>query len=237
MTRPQTVSLFEEYCVRRGWPARRGTVVVEGTSDVDYFQKAGGLLRCSFSFCLLSDLAVVAAGEKDRGGTTGVLREVNLLKSLASLDRLGQRSRRVIGLLDNDGAGRSAASHARKGLGLDEFKDFITLQPRMPVQGSLDLVTLRKMFEGRKVSGLDWEVEDLVGEEIVNFVAEENPSRVIRTERSEGFRHTEWTKDGKSALRRAFLDHATTADVEVFAFAFQTIRFLLGLPNPDRVLG
>lgn len=66
-----------------GWTLRPKTLLVEGTSDVEIFELAARLEREATGQDLIgTDLAIIAAGERDRGGTQGVIRELVSLQSI-----------------------------------------------------------------------------------------------------------------------------------------------------------
>lgn len=60
-------------------------MLVEGTSDVTLFGLAADHYFRKHRKALLADMAIVAAGEGDRGGTHGVIRELVTLRSLAAV--------------------------------------------------------------------------------------------------------------------------------------------------------
>ena len=168
---PDVVDPVALYAMYLGFVIRPRTVLVEGTTDVDLFQLAAHLERRATGIELLGgDLAFVAAGERERGGTRGVIRELVCLRGLgrASLLQNGRPRYRFIGLFDNDKAGKLAVKAARE---LDstilEYKDVFRLWPVMPLSGNLDPTSLKKTFEqaNSNFKGLDWELEDLLPED------------------------------------------------------------------------
>ena len=117
-----------------------------------------------------ADLAFVAAGIGDLGGTRGVCREFMCLRGLAR-NCLSQDSRpryRFIGLFDNDKAGKQAVRTARAfDTSILEYKDVFRLWPVMPLPDNLDPGTVEKAFEraNARYKGLEWEIEDLLPQE------------------------------------------------------------------------
>jgi hypothetical protein len=141
------------------------TIFVEGTTDVDLFELAAKLEKEETGFDLLGDkLAIIAAGERDEGGTKGVCRELVSFKNMAKgcLLPSGRPKYRFVGLFDNDRAGRQAISDIRNtDTSIQEFKDVFRLWPIMPLSPSLDVGVVRKNFESEneKYKNLDWELE------------------------------------------------------------------------------
>lgn len=117
------------------------SVLVEGTSDVVLFGLAAALYKNEKGKDLLADFAVVAAGEGDRGGTQGVVRELLGLRAIASayLAPSGRPVYRFIGLFDNDTPGQKAINFAQSvGASILEYRDIFRLRLTIPVLGHLD---------------------------------------------------------------------------------------------------
>ena len=68
--------IVAQYGVSKGWSLKSRCVLVEGTSDVVLINLAAKLFEAYTGRSVLEDLAFVAAGEGDRGGTRGVIREL-----------------------------------------------------------------------------------------------------------------------------------------------------------------
>ena len=131
-----------------GWKLRRRTILVEGTSDVEFFKIAVRLeLQKSGVNLFGNDLAVIAAGEREQGGTRGVCRELIRLQGYSRTFLLpnGRPRYRFIGLFDNDKAGIEAVKGIRNfDSSILEYKDVFLLKPFMPCDGNLDPKTLKK---------------------------------------------------------------------------------------------
>ena len=100
----------EWYAAMCGWSLSLGNVIVEGTSDVEYFTLAARLHRADSGASLLgTDLSIFAAGLEEEGGTFGISERFPTLFNLASHDRDadGRRRFQVIALLDDDTMGRT----------------------------------------------------------------------------------------------------------------------------------
>jgi hypothetical protein len=181
-----------------------------------------------------NEMAIVAAGERDRGGAAGVGRELLIIRSLAQSDlgRNGRPRYRFVGLLDNDPAGREAVrmAHALDSTVL-EYKDVFLLRPWMAKCGSREPKTLRQRTEERNkpYAGLRWELEDLVSKDFVQAFMAEHPTAVIRQDNRGGRIHTHFTPDGKAKFHRFIRQHAIRDDVADVVDVIQAMRFVLGL--------
>ena len=182
-----------------------------------------------------SDLAIVAAGNGDEGGTSGVNRRLIELRAMAKLclQPSGRPKYRFIGLFDNDQAGRQAI----QALGyLDrsiiEYKEVFRLHPVMPKDGNLDPMGLQLCFERANAAhkGIDWEIEDLIPESLFNQYVSEFPNCLRKTKSVGGRTHRELTQDGKARLHRFVSENAIRADLEDVISVIKAIRFYLGLP-------
>lgn len=219
-----------------GWELRPRTVLVEGTTDAELFQLAARFEYQRKGANLLGDeLAIIAAGEKDQGGTRGVIRELNALRCLAraSLMSNGRPRYRFVGLFDNDDAGRRAINGAQNmDSSILEYKDIFRLQPVMPSTGNLDPTTLKKTFErlNGNYKGLDWEVEDLLPKSFIDAFVTDYPSAVARVSQKADKTHRDLTTDGKAHFHRYVQKHANRDDLCAVIETLYSIRFYLTLP-------
>ncbi|MBZ9719788.1 hypothetical protein LB519_18240 [Mesorhizobium sp. AD1-1] len=230
------VDFVARYALSQDWGLKPRTMLVEGTSDVALFSLAADLFRESSGKDLLADLAILAAGEGDRGGTHGVVRELVTLRNLARayLSPSGRPVYRVIGLFDNDTAGQKAVNGARAvDASIFEYRDVFRLQPAMPIGGSLDTAVLKRSFEAQNqgYKGLTWELEDLIGEELVDLFLDDHPTAMIRKVAVSDRTHREFTRDGKSRLIRFCKDNADLASLEGVVNTLHAIRHYLVLPS------
>lgn len=230
----QADDLFARYCQASGYPVERRTILFEGTTDVALLNLAARLERQKTGENLLDSLSLIAAGEKDRGGTTGVIRELNCLRSIASrtLSPQGSNTYRVIGAFDDDSAGRKAVKAARDmDASIIEYKDIFRIRPEMPRPGNLDPKALGKAFDDHNLpfKGMEWEIEDLLGSSLVEAFLDEYPS-VVRRERTEnGKTHRDFSPDGKARLHRYVSDYAIWEDVRSCVELLRSFRYYLGL--------
>jgi len=235
-TVPEEIDSVARYARFLGFTARRRTVLVEGTTDEDLFLLAARLEHEATGSDLLGeDLAIVAAGVGDRGGTRGVIRELVSLRNMAYTCLLpnGKPRYRFIGLFDNDKAGKEAvhlASYVDNSI--LEYKDVFRLRPIMPSTGNLDPQTLKKTFERQNAeyTGLDWELEDLLPEDFIDAFVSDLPGAVLRTSCIGGKVHRDFARDGKSRLHRFIKQYAIRKDIMAVIDVLKALRFYLGLP-------
>ena len=223
------------YAMFLGFAIRSRTVLVEGTTDVGVFLLAAHLERQATGVDLLGeDLAFVAAGHRELGGTRGVIRELVCLRGLARASLLpnGRPRYRFIGLFDNDKSGKLAVKAARE---LDstilEYKDVFRLWPVMPLSGNLDPTSLRSTFEQANgdFKALDWELEDLLPEDFIQAFVSDEPYAVLRSVSIRGKVHREWTRDGKARLHRFLRQNALHDDLGAVIEVIKAIRVYLNL--------
>jgi hypothetical protein len=232
----QDLDTVSRYGRALGWQLRYRTVLVEGTTDVDLIELASRLECKATGAQLLADLAVVAAGIGDQGGTQGVIRELVCLRGYARtcLSQNGRPLYRFVGLFDNDKAGRQAVGAARNlDASILEFKDVFRIHPVMPTTGNLDPKTLQKAFERENASykGLDWELEDLVSESFFQAFLAERPTAIAKTTPVGGRIHRDLTRDGKAHLHRFIKQHAMRDDLLGVIELIKAVRFYMALPK------
>ena len=136
------------YGMSKGWCLCKHIVLVEGTSDEALLKLSDKLARSIDVELLGEEISVVAAGEFKRGGTYGVGRELITLRAMAPyiLDRGGEPVYRIVGLFDNDSAGRRMIEDVTKiDRGVIEFRDVMRLWPIMPKQVGAPPDSVRKV--------------------------------------------------------------------------------------------
>jgi len=234
----EELDFVARYGMALGFSIRPRTVLVEGTTDVELFQLAARLEyeKTGINF-LGNDLAIVAAGERDRGGTHGVIRELVALRGMARTYLLpnGRPHYRFIGLFDNDRAGKQAVKLARDiDSSILEYKDVFRLWPMMPLPGNLDPGTVQRAFERENAlyNGLEWELEDLLPQEFVNVFLSDQSMAVSHTKSIAGKVHRDLTCDGKARLHRFVKQNAVYEDLRDVIAVLKAIRFYLNLPPP-----
>ena len=219
-----------------GWKLRPCTILVEGTTDVDLFQLAGRLETQESGIDLFGDkLAIIAAGEKERGGAGGVCRELLCLRGIARANLLptGRPRYRFIGLFDNDKAGRETVKVIRRlDASILEYKDVFRLMPNMPKEGNLDPKTLERTFQRLNAGyqGLDWEVEDLLSHDFIEAFVADHPDAVRQSTERGDMIHREFTPDGKARLHRYVGENAMHVDLRGVIHVIRALRCYLCLP-------
>jgi len=225
-----------QYANSVGFTIRIRTILVEGTTDVELFNLAARLeLEKTGIDLLKNDLAFVAAGERDRGGTNGVNRELIALRGMARVCLLpnGRPKYRFIGLFDNDKAGILAVKRVQEmDSSILEYKDVFRLWPVMPLTGNLVPTTMQKTFERENANykGLEWELEDLINQEFVEAFIAENHNSLKKITPVNGKVHRDFTPDGKAKLHRFIKNHAMRSDLIEVIHVLKAIRFYAGLP-------
>lgn len=211
------------------------TVLVEGTTDVALINKAARLELSRSGIDLLDGLSFIAAGEKDRGGVSGVVRELIVYRGMSRscLNANGRPLYRFIGLLDNDDAGRRALKLAHT---LDssilEYKDLFRLRPVMPLPGNLDPGSVAGTFKrsNELYERLDWELEDLVSKDLFELLEAEHGAVIKSRDVAEGMTHYELTRDGKAKLHMIAREHAVYSDLTSVIDLLHAVRSYFNLP-------
>ncbi|EOY6418958.1 hypothetical protein ACP9JG_005799 [Pseudomonas aeruginosa] len=225
------------YAGKLGMQIKRRNVLVEGTSDVALIHLVGQLEKQRFGLDFLEDLAFLAAGEREQGGVDGLLRELITFRSLGRnvMDANGKQIYRFVGLFDNDHAGRRAIATAKSVGGLLEYRDVFRLMPIMPLPGNLDQKTVEAAFKKNNESyrGMDWEIEDLISEELALAFIEEFGGAVKTNIAKADKTHREFTKDGKAKFHRYIKENAIRQDLEEVLKLISALRYYFNLPIPN----
>lgn len=224
------------YAASLGMQIKPRTILVEGTSDVALLRLVSSLEKKLSGKDLFGDFAIVAAGERDQGGVNGLLRELIAFRGMARtfLQSNGKPVYRFVGLFDNDRAGRRAIDTARD---LDssilEYKDVFRLMPVMPEPGNLDPRTVAAVFarSNEPYKGLDWELEDLVSEELIRAFDDEHYGAVKERNVLLDKTHHEFTRDGKAQLHRFVKLHGMREDLLKVVELIHALRCYLNLPS------
>lgn len=232
----EQIDIVARYGASRGWQLLPRSVLVEGTSDVSLFKLAADHFHLVTGRALLANLAIIAAGEGDRGGTSGVVRELVALRCMATtyLSPVGLPVYRIIGLFDNDTAGQKAVNGARVvDASITEYRDVFRLRPVMPRTGSLDPRALQCSFDTQNAAykGLSWELEDLIGEPLMELFLDEHKTALVREYKVSGAIHRELTRDGKSRLVRFCAEHADLANLMGLVDVIHALRHYMNLPS------
>lgn len=229
------IDFIKRYGNSLGWNLQPRTVIVEGTTDVDLFKLATQIKKEKDGVDLFDGMTIIASGQGNEGGTFGVIRELSALRCYARTCLLpnGRPKYRFIGLLDNDHQGRMAIKTAKQfDTAIIEYRDVFRLHPVMPSSGNLDPKTLKKSFEksNENYKGIDWEVEDLLSEDILSAFSQEYPDAVNRKSEINGMIHRKFTRDGKARLHQFIRKYAIYKDFENIMKTLKALRFYLALP-------
>lgn len=228
----------EWYASRYGWSLRAGNVMVEGTSDVSYFEHCSHLYQARHGRRLLgTDLSIFAAGHGDDGGTYGVSEKFPTLFNLASLDldAGGRRRFRTIALLDNDRMGQKAVAGITQGhRQIREYESIFSLKRVMPHKaGSIQKLSERTRTANASFASLDCTIEDLLSDAFCETFARTTPLAVARPATSSGgAHHRYWTEQGKRELRLLALRTARLEDMQPMVEVLRALRTYVGL-SPD----
>lgn len=224
-----------QYGMALGLHVRPKTVLVEGTTDADLFALAARLEYESSGIQLLdSQLAVIAAGHGEEGGTRGVIRELVCLRGLARTSLLpdGRQKYRFVGLFDNDGAGKQAVRAAGDfDRSILEYKDVFRLWPTMSRPKSFDPGGMKRTFENDNLEckGLDWEIEDYLESDFIDVYRTEQPQAVRSTKTIGGRTHREFTADGKARFHQFIRKNAVHSDLALVVEVLKALRLYMGL--------
>lgn len=227
--------VVEQMAAQMGWNLARNNVIVEGASDVAYLTRASELHALEQGRPLLdSDLAVIAAGRGDDGGVDGVNRRLSFFRQLVENDGevVGATRRRFVGLFDNDMAGRGAFVVAsRFDRRVEPYVDVFLLHPVMPffpvgLDRAMEIARVNRPF-GR----IDWEIEDLCSERILEIFKTQHRDGVLAEVRSGGHTHRELNPQAKPRLKQIFMEEANFADAAGFVELLRMLRVYLGLSH------
>lgn len=225
------------YAASKPWALRPNIVLVEGTSDEALFKRADELSINAGRVLLGDDICVVAAGRNDRGGTYGVVRELITLRSMVPiiLDKNGRPAYRVIGLVDNDLAGRRIIKDfIRLDRGAVEVHDIVAVRPVTPKFAALDPSGRQREYDLANLPyrALDWEIEDALSPRLLQLFDQTHPGMITLRRRAGNKTHHELTTTGKTALHRLVRREAILEDLANIVQIVRMIRSILGLQAP-----
>jgi hypothetical protein len=229
------VGQFERYAATKNWTLGTANVLVEGTTDVFYLQLAWQAWQRESGHDLFADgFSVFAAGLRDDGGVQGVTRELMTCHNLALRDaenRMGER--RIVGLLDNDHAGRNQIHLVcQLDKRIKRYRDVFLLYPVLPTARTPDLQALERdtLRNNGPFEGLDLEIEDLLSDDLLREFEHANPGMVTSRRKKAGRTHRELTRDGKWLLREHVQREAMMEDLLDLVRLLCALRSYLGLP-------
>lgn len=229
----EELDFVARYAMGDGLAIRNRTVLVEGTTDAELFQLAARLEYEATGTDLLGpDLAIVAAGVGNLGGTRNLCRRLWVLRDLARncLSESGSLRYRFIGLFDNDDAGKQAVKAVRAfDTSILEYRDVFRLWPVMPLPDSLDPGTVERAVHRANAGykGLKWELEDLLPQEFVEVFLSEHPGAVAHSTAIGNRVHWDLTRDGKARLHGFVKRNAVRDDLSGVMEVLKAVRFYL----------
>lgn len=160
---------------------------------------------------------------------------MNAVRQIADADRGpdGSLKYRFIGLYDNDHAGRRGVSAACEfDRRLRQCSDMFLLHPIMPLAAGADHATLRRRFQedNAPFKGMDWEIEDLLSDELLSKFDDAMPSATVHESTLGGRKHRDLTRDGKFELHEFVKKHARLEDVVDVVKLIRALRDYHRLP-------
>lgn len=221
---------------RYGWELGRCNLMLEGTTDVAYFDLANRLYADNEHYNLIDEaFRVHAIGIGEEGGTDGMMDRLRLLAETLRIFPIDdpQRRVRVVCLFDDDAKGRGAFN-AMSGKFIP-WSDIFLLRRKYPRTTrdpkAFDAHT-RKLNEAYLADkNFFCEIEDLVARSVIDTFVGLNPSCLQRELRSigDGF-HCDLHRTAKGNLLRFVEENALLDDVRLLVELLKSFRFLFGLP-------
>lgn len=231
--------LVETFAATLGWKVQRCNVIVEGSTDVKLMLLAAVLYYRQHKEVILGDeIAILPAGKGDDGGVGGLNRRLNAVRQMSDADRGpdGSLRYRFIGLFDNDYAGRRAIDDACKfDRRVSKYRDLFLLHPVMPLASGADHSQLQRRIEtlNAPYQKLDWEIEDLLSERLLQAFEALHPDAVEDIQECDQKKHWEFNRDGKMLLHNFVQKSATLEDLVEVVKLIKALRdyFLLKIDH------
>lgn len=225
---------------RLDWHISTHNIMVEGSTDVDYFQLAARLYQKEKKLSLLDEsLSIFAVGARNRGGTKAMQRYLPVLHDLLPTDPVDYNGKEFgfLVLLDCDAAGKGAArSLTGENMGLRMNRDVFLLQRVLP-RDTRDPGQFQKKSEqlNSDWATLDCEIEDLVNGPLLEEFVRENHGCCKRGPiLKNGAHHYDWHGHLKPSLFRFVESNALMSDVSLIVEVLQSLRYMLRLhPEGD----
>lgn len=230
------ISGCEWYASQRGWNLKRCSVMVEGTSDVDYFYHASLLYEKANGTPLLDEqFSIFSAGLGDEGGTYGISERFPTLYNLADIDSKNNPKLKytVIALVDDDKMGRAAANGISKGhRSIIQYEVIFRLRRKMPFRaGSATKLEQKTKDENLEFDSLDCVIEDLISLDFHNKFTTQMPTALSKpsTIKGNGVHHY-LTDSGKRELLKYTIKYATISDLQALVDVLKSLRTYVRLP-------
>jgi len=224
----------------KGWNLKKTSVMVEGDTDVSYFELASKLYSNKHDKKLVGDdFSTFSPGTGDEGGTPGIIQWFPTLKNLIDIDvdTASKKCFRIAVLVDGDSAGKMA----RKALlaanrSFVENRDVFVLHRTMP-RSTREPTTLTKQIEksNKGWKSIDCEIEDLIEKSFLDEYFSENPRARRNLQEVNGAYHVNMERGYKGELFRYVEKYAIYEDIKKIIDIVRSLRFYLGV-DPDGVL-
>ena len=227
--------LARAYAKKKGWELKRLNVMVEGDSDVRYFDLAANLYKKKTGLQIIGqDMSIFAAGTASSGGTDGIYEEFPVLKKIIQIDcdSNGKALFRLIALIDNDRSGRSLyRSLLEQYRSIYENRDIFLLKRVFPRTASeCHALTSQMAKFNSEWKDIDCEIEDLISRDLINVFIEEEPTALIKPcEIMERHHHHEFTSAAKGRLFQFVKSYASLVDLEDIIDILKSLRYYSGL--------
>lgn len=218
---------------------KTANIMVEGTSDVNYFMLAAKLYHQKHGRLLIGDdLSVFAVGEGPNGGTDAICSKFQVLRGLMTSDGCDPQGKaiRAICLVDNDYAGRKLCSILVNAVGFKKYKDVFLLNRKFPMTTREPTQYANAIQqENARWAEIYCEIEDLLPKAFLDvYVAEHRGSLKHQPELLNGEHHYEFANHAKAGLLRFAEANAVLSDVDKLLHVLSALRFALGL-SPDGI--
>lgn len=224
------------YAEKMGWKLSSGNVMVEGTTDVAYFELASRLHFEKTGMRLLdNNLSVFASGLEEEGGAYGIQARFPTIFDLIRLDTdaEGLFKYRLIALFDDDDIGRSAMkSLLYVNRLVKEYGSVFLLRREMPlrppVPAELGKLTMQ---HNQPYAGANCTIEDMLSDTLARRFLSGSQNVLARpVDLAVQTLHLPWNVTGKAQLREFAEKTATWNDVERLVNALRALRSYVGLP-------
>ena len=207
-------------------------LMVEGTTDVEYFEIASDLYKESHGLALIdSDFQVFAVGKGNEGGTFGIKERLRQLSGNLRIDPVDAQGRtiKVACLMDDDHAGIGTFRLLKSSF--TPWQDIFRIQRSFP-SGTRDPSTFGRMWEreNKEWKDLPCETEDLIKRDLLDYFVSENAGALQSPIKEIGDAyHFDFDGLKKPALARFLRKHATLQDMQGLVDVLNEFRWLMGL--------
>ncbi|MDZ4819686.1 MAG: hypothetical protein SGJ20_12010 [Planctomycetota bacterium] len=235
-SRQVATDFFRTYGSLEGWQFKDNNLMVEGTTDVRYFEIANQIYVKESGHSLIDgSFGVLAIGEAEDGGTYGMKEKLNTLWRIRRL--AGQDGRegmcRVIALLDDDSAGRDAFRHIEQ-RGARPWIDLFLLRrrnPRVDQPSSFKNQCDNLNHDYLQNKLFFCVIEDLIAFDVIDDFRRQHPNCLRHgIQECAGAFHVDLNREYKGKLVGFVQDNALLSDVIRLVELLQAFRCLLRLP-------